>query len=134
MALLVYRDAEYEVLTYLRDALAGRSEPYAAGVALGNRKANPFTPPFVAVRRSGGVSDGIVLDRPRIDVQVWHVDDGQAQDLAQLCRALLLRMTGTGGVIRARDFAGPTPIPDPETASPRYLFTVELAMRGQVTT
>lgn len=134
MALVVYRDAEFEVLTYLRDALAGRSETYAAGVDMGNRKPAAFAPPFIAVRRSGGVSDALIIDHPRVDVQVWHTDDANAHDLAQLCRALLLAMTGTGGVIRARDFTGPIPIPDPETASPRYLFTVQLAMRGQLIT
>lgn len=132
MALVVYRDAEFEVIDYLNDALIGRSESYVSGLELGTRKPTPFTPPFIAVRRAGGVSDAIVLDHPRVDVQVWHATDQDAQDLAQLARALLLAMPGTGGVIRARDFSGPTPIPDPETTSPRYLFTVELAMRGQI--
>lgn len=133
MSLVLHRDAEFEVVTYLRAQLASRSETYVDGVTLGTRKPNPFTTPFIAVRRAGGVGDAIVLDRPRVDVQVWHDDDGQAHDLAALCRALLLSMTGSGGVIRARDFTGPTPIPDPETSSARYLFTVELAMRGVVT-
>lgn len=134
MALVLYRDAEFEVIDYLTDTLVGRSESYAQDVGLGTRKPNPMTVPFVAVRRSGGVSDAIVVDHPRVDVQVWHSDDANAHDLAQLLRALLLAMTGSGGVIRARDFLGPTPIPDSETSSPRYLFTVELAMRGSVTT
>lgn len=134
MALVLYRDAEFEVVDYLRTALASHSEAFVTGVVVGTRRPNPFTPPVVAVRRAGGLSDAIVIDRPRVDVQVWHTSDENAQDLAQLCRSLLLAMTGDGGVIRARDFLGPTPIPDPDTSTPRYLFTVELAMRGTVTT
>jgi hypothetical protein len=132
--IVLYRDAEYEVTTYLRTALAGRSETYAQSVDVGTRKPTSFEPPVVAVRRAGGLSDSIVIDHPRVDVQVWHTDDAKAHDLTQLCRALLFRMPGSGGVIRVRDFLGPTPIPDPETSSPRYLFTVELHMRGVVTT
>jgi hypothetical protein len=131
--LVVYRDAEFEVVDYLRDALALRSEAFLTGVEIGTRKPADFDGKFVMVRRAGGVSDAITVDHPRVDVQVWHNRDQDAHDLAQLCRALLFAMPGTGGVIRVRDFLGPTPIPDPETQSPRYLFTVELAMCGIAT-
>lgn len=131
--LVLYRDAEYETASYLRTALTARAESYAQSVDVGTRKPTTFTPPVVAVRRAGGLSDAITIDRPRLDVQVWHTDDAKAHDLAQLCRALLFAMPGTGGVIRVRDFLGPTPIPDPDTQSPRYLFTVELHMRGVAT-
>src|SRR5690242_137953 len=114
MTFVVFKDAELVVVTYLRAALASRAESYVTGVKVGTHKPNPMTVPFIAVRRAGGTSDAVVIDRPRVDVQVWHADDGKAQDLAQMARALLLRMPlSTAGVNRVTDFLGPTPIADP---------------------
>lgn len=129
--LVVYPDPVKVALDYLRPALAARDEPAAAGTTVTARIPNPRpTGPLVVLRAAGGTSPYLSADRPRLDVQVWHSDEYHAAALAQLVRGLLLAMPGEGPVRRVADFLGPTPIPDPESGQPRYLFTVEITLRG----
>lgn len=128
--LVVYPDAVTVALNFLRPALAARTEPEAAGVTLHARVPTPRTLPFVLVRAAGGVISTATIDRPRVDVQVWHRDEFNAAALAQLTRGLLHTMTGRGPVRGVRDFLGPTPVPDPESGNARYLLTVEMTLRG----
>lgn len=127
---VIYPDAELVVIDYLRSKLATRSEPFVTGVLLGNKVPSPRAARFVRVRRNGGVESAPTVDRPRIDVECWAQTDGDAADLSALCRALIRSMQNVTPVRRVDDFLGPTPIPDPESNQPRYLFTVEISMRG----
>ena len=123
---ITYPDAVALALPYLRTALADPTVTVAASV--------PSTRPakLVYLRRAGG-TDRVhhILDRPRIDVQVWHSSEFAALALADLVRAHLLAAPGlVAGVSRASTFLGPTPIPDPESDTPRALLTVEWQVRG----
>lgn len=87
---------------------------------------------LVTVRRSGGV-DSVVVDRPRIDLQVWAADLAAATDLANLVRAHMLAMPGIRSgvtVYKVTTFSGPALIWDTDRNLPRYLLTFEVAVRG----
>lgn len=124
--LITFPDAVTLALPYLVSALADPSVTVAASVP------NPRPANLVTLRRAGGTErvNGI-LDRPRIDAQVWAGSEFAALALADLIRGHLLAAPGrVVGVSRASTFLGPTPIPDPESGTPRVLLTVEWQLRG----
>jgi hypothetical protein len=129
-AVVVYPDVVKVALDYLRPALAARPEQVAEWTVVAAKVPNPRPTPLVVLRLAGGTSPYITLDRPRLDVQVWHGNEYNATALAQLVRGLLLAMAGVGPVRRVADFLGPTPVPDPESGASRVLFTVEINIRG----
>ena len=125
-AAIVFPDAELWATGALRAALAGRAEPYAAGVKVSN--AVPSTRPvrLVTIRRDGGAANG-VLDLPRLAVNVWAATDQDATDLARLVAALLWSLPGDGVCVAMTQVAGPSPIAD---AQPRRFMSFEAALRG----
>lgn len=136
---VLYPDTVSVVTTYLQAVLdADTTHTYADGTIVRTRVPNPFpttaTPPLplVTVKRVGG-PDAIVIDRPRIDLQVWHTDEAKASDLANLVRALMLAIPGVRSgvtVYRVTTFSGPSLIWDEDRDLPRYLLTFELGVRG----
>jgi hypothetical protein len=138
-------DAEDVVVTYLTSALAGRAEPYAAGVVV-STKLRPKTSParHVRIRRVGGVPYSRVQDSPRLDAQVWYdtaqpTDERSRNQLALLVWALLKDIRGrvvvpaVGPAVtcyRVLDFAGPHAEPDPADDTKTITgLTVEIGMR-----
>jgi hypothetical protein len=114
------------------DLIAGLQSELGAAVKVAGRVPRPRpATPLVVLRRAGGVETGIV-DRPRIDAQVWHDDEPAATALAGRVRTWLLGTPGrVVGVRAASTFSGLIPIPDPESQQERVLLTVELAVRGE---
>lgn len=130
---ILYPDAVLTVVTYLQDALdADTAHAYADGTLVRTREPNPFATPLVTVRRVGG-PDSVIVDRPRIDLQVWHTDEQDATDLANLVRALMLAMPGVRSgvtVYKVTTFSGPSLIWDTDRDLPRFLLTFEVSVRG----
>lgn len=144
----LFPDAELVAVTWLRAALAGRSEPYAAGVTVGTKVPPAVSPgKYVRLRRLGGVELHVVADSPRLQAQVWYstgavTDEKNRNDLVQLVWALLRGISGQDVTVagwprpvtcyRVATFAGPTPVPDPADSS-RVIsqLTVEVGMRGR---
>jgi hypothetical protein len=122
-------DAVAVTIGYLRAALVARGD----NVPIGTRVPSPRPARFVRVERIGGPADSIVTDRPRLDVHCWGADEGAAHDLMRVCRALLGAARGSyGGTTLARPVTGgPIFMPDAETGSARYAFTLDITMRGQ---
>jgi len=147
-AVALYPDAELVAVTYLRAALAGRAEPYAAGVTVGTKPRPGVLPAkYVRVRRTGGTEAFRIADSPRLQVQIWYgtgaeaTDEANRQALAQLVWALLRAMRSVEVSIgnwpvpvvcyRVATFGGPVNLPDPADASRTITqLTVEVAMRG----
>jgi hypothetical protein len=144
----LYPDAELVGLTWLRAALAARSEPYAAGVTVGTKVAPAQSPGrYVRLRRLGGVELHLVADSPRLQAQVWYstgavTDEMNRQALAQLVWALLRGVRGQDVAIpgwpvpvtcyRVATFGGPANVPDPADSSRTITqLTVEIGMRGR---
>lgn len=110
----------------------------ALGITCHAREPNPFpttdsnNTPTVTVRRSGG-ADSVVIDRPRVDIQVWHSNLADATDLANLCRAHMLAMPGVRSgvtVYKVTTFSGPSLIWDTDRNLPRLLLSFEQLVRG----
>ena len=144
-SLALAADAELVTTTYLRAALAARTEPYAANVAV-TTKLPPGQSPgrHIRIRRVGGVPYSVVQDSPRIDAQVWYqtgavADEQNRTDLALLTWALLKAIRGQVVVLpdglpvtcyRVADVMGPTAMPDPaDDTKTITALTLEIGMR-----
>jgi hypothetical protein len=134
---VVFPDVQMVVVDYLTDALADRIEHYVFGVKVGTVVERPRQPVAVTIERAGGVRTLPSVDNPRVEIQVWHGTDEDAQLLALLVRALLHAMpgvvdtsTGPVTVTRVVDFAGPFRSPDPlsKPPHPRVRLTVEVGV------
>jgi hypothetical protein len=147
-AVAFYPDAELVAVTFLRAALASRTEPYAAGVTVFTRpEPGVNVAKRVRIRRTGGTQLHVAADSPRLQVQVGYdtgatSDEKNRQDLAQLVWALLRSMTGAEITVpgwpvpvvcyRVATFGGPANLPDPaDSARVITQLTVEVGMRGR---
>lgn len=115
--LVVFAQADVAAVDALRSALAGRSEPYAAGATVGTLVPGDRSPevphlPYVLVAKDGDTPHPSMANaRCTLRITVWHADADQAHDLAQLCQGLLL--IHSGPVIRGcRPGIGPMPARD----------------------
>lgn len=123
-----FGDAVAETSTALRDRLAGRDEPYAAGVKVGAHvPADGW--PFVQVAVDGTPNVVYpVVARSTVRVTVWHVDGDQAHDLAQLCQGLLLSApTDRAAFV---ELTGPLRAVDDKTGVDLASFTVRASLTG----
>lgn len=132
--LVVFGDAQAAAATALRDALAGRPEPYADGVTVGTRVPDGRTPedprlPYVMARLDGSLPHPSMANaRATLRVTVWHTGPDEAHDLAQLCQGLLV--VHNGPVIRSvRPATGPVPAVDPDSGVDLSTFTVSANVR-----
>lgn len=130
MEVAVYPDAVGVIVSHLRSELTARSD--TATVATVIPSARPSR--FVLVRRVGGPRLNRVADNAMLAVETWDTTERDALLLAELCRALIHSMTGgthsSVPVYRVTELAGPGRFPDPLSDSPRFTFTVQVAMRG----
>ena len=111
-------------------ALASHPAVVAFDAAVGTRKT---TLPALVVTRIGGVPRVTTrLDKPRLDIEAWAERRDVAHDLAVTAYAVAHAMPAhahAGAVVTAvRDFLGLSWRPDPATATPVFLFTVELTV------
>lgn len=123
---IAFPDVETLLVGYLKAQLAARSD--TATVA--TKVPNPRPRRLVRLLRAGGARKNLVIDSPTVVVECWDADETAAAELVRLVRALIWAMPGTSGVYRVGEFAGPASQPDPESGSPRYVFTVSVDVRG----
>lgn len=127
---IVFDDIEDVLRLHLTDRLAeyGRAVPVSATVP------TPRPDEFVVVPRIGGPRQNLVVDSPLIGVECWSDKASDALSLAQLTRGLIFAMQGETiegvTIYRVQEAAGPALLPDPDSAQARYVFTVQLDMRG----
>lgn len=130
LPVVVFPDVELWAVTWLRAALAGRSESYASGVTVATAVPAPnqsWPMPFVWIRRDGGARQNVALESPRLGVNVFAQTEADVSDLANLVRALLWSAPDGDPVCRVTELSGPSPIPD---VKPRRFMTFELTIRG----
>lgn len=124
-------DAVFVAIDYLAEQL----EALGDDVLVAPRVPQNRPGHFVRVSRTGGIMLNLVQDGPHLTIEAWAPTDEEAQDLAQLCRALLHAAQGTvqAGVSvgKVSELGGPQLLPDPLSNQPRYTFTLQVAMRGQ---
>jgi hypothetical protein len=93
--LVLHADLELWLTGWLRDRLAARGEPYAAGVVVDNTEpapGDPFPDRLVVVRSDGGPATSIITDEVAVGITVFAGTKLLPQDginLALLVRALV---------------------------------------------
>lgn len=134
--LTLFDDAQSAAATVLRDALAGRVEPFATGAKVGTRVPTTRTPEdvfrYVMVRKDSDTPHASMANaRVTLRVTVWHEDPDQAHDLAMLCQGLLV--VHSGDVIRGvRPATGPLPAVDDVSGADMSTFTVLANIRPRL--
>lgn len=127
---VLHDDATAVVIVVLEERLSGSG---FADVPVRSLVPSPRPEMFVRVRRVGGVAEGLVLDGALVAVECYATGEDDAQDLAQVCRAILLASGGVHDahqVVAVREASGPVPLPDPDSSQPRYTFTHQVWTRG----
>ena len=89
---------------------------------------------FGVVRRLGGIRGPWVTDEPMVTVETWAPDRSDAFQMCADACTELQRLVGevTDGVTvyRVAETSGPTNLPDPDSAMPRYTATLLVRVRG----
>jgi hypothetical protein len=128
---ILFPAAKGVVLDYLGAELAALGDDATvAGYIPEGRPAR-----LVRVLRTGGApATSIVYGSAQLTLDCWDDDDVAAEQLVDRCRALVLAMpdryVGPETIYRADELAAPAEQPDPDTRSPRYVWSVVLGMRG----
>lgn len=86
---------------------------------------------FIVARRNGGGALNRVIDVATVTVDAWADRDLAAAGLAEQARAAFLHeslaMPLVSGV---EEITGPYSVPDPESKSPRFRFSMRLTIRA----
>jgi hypothetical protein len=134
-----FANAPALLIDWLRDELAGAGLDYLEGVVVGGTvppERDPWaSSPLLVVRRSGGVAQTPIRDRPRLDFLHWHSTEYLASNFANVTRALLLfelpgAVLDEHTIYRPTEFAGPSLYPDPAGSSvPIVMYSLEVPIR-----
>lgn len=123
-----FGNVERAVIEYLDALLAA---PVGDRVPEGDPLAHV---PNLVVVRLGGPRVSVVTEQATITVEARGATKVEAFDLCADARQLVHQLEGrrTGGLTfyGIREFAGPAPLPDPESGLPRYTFTVSMTVRA----
>lgn len=125
----LFPDMEAWAVSYILDALAGRSETYTSDVHVSNEVPNPRLERMVIVRRDGGTRQSVAHEVARLGIRVFAGNDEDAADLTAMVRALLEESPGNGPVRRYTEIAGPARLIEDSGQPVRY-FVSELTVRG----
>lgn len=126
-----FGDIEASLVSYLKLFLSARG--ITARVSTRRRTGDDT---LVRVTRTGGVRANLVTDRPIVTFECWDPDEVKASLLAQVTRAAVQALAGdqlVSGLYVSwqSEVGGPAYFPHPETDTPRYQHTQELAVVGQ---
>lgn len=128
---ILFPDAEGLTADELRLAL---DDHFADEVVVGTVVPNPRPERLVVVQRTGGPRRNLVTDAPTLVIEAWAPTEAEAHDISQIARALVVALAGAViagiAIYRVDELSGPQNLPDPLSATPRYSFTVALALRG----
>ena len=125
--ILITPDVELAAVTFLRAGLGSLADKVATKV--------PSTMPAKMVRVSltGGSRVNVASDTSQLTVECWAPDELTASNLARTAQALMFSAawnTAGGVFVRRVDSVGGVQFfPDPDTAKPRYQFTVRWLVR-----
>ena len=125
--ILITPDVELASVTFLRAGLGALADKVATKV--------PATMPAKMVRVSltGGSRLNVASDTSQLTVECWAPDEPTASNLARTAQALMISAawnTAGGVFVRRVDSVGGVQFfPDPDTAKPRYQFTVRWHVR-----
>ena len=124
--IIVFPDTLEFVAGFLSDELDAR---FPKQVHVGTEIPNPRTGYGVAVRRDGGPRLDVRREIVRLGVRVWAPTIGEASDLANLTRALIMATPGMDAIRNAAEIAGTSYVYD-ESQVPLLFFSIELTVVG----
>lgn len=128
---VLFPDVEATLVAYLNQSLAARGESARASTHV----PNPRPAQLVRVTRIGGPRRNAVQDDAMVTVQCWAASEVEAADLGRISRGIVHSMDvwdGEIGVFYAGEVGGLAYLPDPDSGTPRYQFTVTLRAKAQV--
>ena len=120
-------DVEMAASTFLRAGLNSLADKVATKV--------PATMPnrMVRVSLTGGSRVNVAADTVQLTVEGWAEDEQTASNLVRTAQAIMFSAAGStaGGVFvrKVESVGGVQFFPDPDTAKPRYQFTVRWHVR-----
>lgn len=111
------------VVAYLKGQFTARGET----AAVGSKIRDPRPPKFVKVRLMGGFRPDQGRYAPMITFECWAADDVTASDLGRLTEALVDAMPDLhDSCTHVVQVGGLVNQPDPESGSPRFVFTKQI--------
>lgn len=123
---IAFPDAEAVLVTYLKTKIAG--------VSISTKIPDPRPTKLIKVTRVGGSKLRLNADSPMLAFECWGSTSVEASALCRQARAYVDAMAGetVNGVwvFKVREVGGPVYFPDPDTALPRYQFSVAIDMKG----
>lgn len=131
MELVVYTGVEILVWPYLTAELSARGE----SVHVGTKVPNPRPDRLIRITAAGGGERALVLSTRTAIFECWDTSEPQAQRLAELSYAIMRAAQYDPSIPTVRKVgtvSAPKYFPDPESASPRYQFTLAIDVRGAV--
>ena len=124
---LISPDVEAAAVVWLRNGLGSLADKVATRVP----KAMPAK--MVRVSLTGGDRVNIASESVQLTVECWAADEPAASNIARTAQALMFSAAGmTAGAVfvrRVDSVGGVQFFPDPDTAKPRYQFTVRWHVR-----
>lgn len=137
MTVVIYDDPAAALVRALRDALAARTEPYAADVRVAASVPTDVSayrgdrPLVVLVQDAPGRAEHRALNRVPMRGMAWHDTEDDTHDLAQLVHALVLNHSGPT-VRSVVSGSSPYVTADPDSGDPLGSFTVTAHVRGRL--
>lgn len=123
-----FPDVEAALVPYLTGRLTARQLPARVATKIPGQRPTRL----VKVTRTGGVRRNLVTDAPTVMFECWDVDDVAAAELGRVVRAEVQALADDAitGVAYRSEVGGLANWPDPDSENARYVFTVELLVRG----
>jgi hypothetical protein len=129
--ILASADGVAVAVTYLRAKFTARGETSIVG----SKIRDPRPAKFVKVRLMGTSTFDIVRSAPMLTFECWAATDIDAWNLGRLTEALIVAMPDQStSCTRVVDVGGLVDQPDPDSGSPRYVFTKQLYLSTSVLT
>jgi len=119
------------VVAYLKGQFTARGET----ASVGSKIRDPRPVKFVRVRVMGGFRPDLGRSAPMLTFECWAADDVTASDLGRFTEALIDAMPDLhDGCTHVVQVGGLVNQPDPESGSPRFVFTKQIYLPVSVLT
>lgn len=100
---------------------------------VGSKVRDPRPARFVKVRLMGGTRSDVVRYAPMLTFECWAGDGIDAESLGNLTEALINSLPDLSpDCTRVVEVGGLIDQPDPDSGSPRYVFTKQVYLRSSV--
>jgi hypothetical protein len=129
--ILASADGVATAVAFLRAQFTDRGET----AIVGSKIRDPRPAKFVKVRLMGTSDQDVVRSAPMLTFECWAATDIDAWNLGKLTEALVTSMPDLlSACTRVVNVGGLVEQPDPDSGSPRYVFTKQIYLAKSVLT